>query len=1052
MKFAHIADTHIRNLKYHYEYREVFKQIFETLKKEEVDYIVHCGDLAHTKTQLSPEYFDMAQWFLKSLADIAPTYIIPGNHDGNLKNSSRQDAITPIAEALNHPNLYLLKDSGEVKLDETFCLNVLSVFDEENWTDPTDSDMVNIALHHGSISGCKTDQNWVMEYGEHDIQIFKEFDYVFLGDIHKTNQILDDDGRVRYCGSTVQQNHGETNDKGLLLWDITDKETFTCRHIQFNNPKPFVTVELTPKGKIPRKAQVPENARLRVVSRNNLPLNVLKKAVEVAKTKFNPESVTFLNKSTGNRGNVENLTSNLQQEDLRDVGVQEKFIREYLKDYDPSEETMDKVLELNRRFNTTVEEGEDVIRNVNWKIDSVEWDNLFNYGEGNRINFENLDGIIGIFGKNYSGKSSVIDSVLYTMFDKTSKMNRKNLDVINQDKEYCRGKVHISIGDSSYSIERQSDKYLRTLHGKTTTEAKTNVEFGKSNVVTEVEQELNGLTRQDTDKQIRKVFGTFDDFLLTSMASQIDSLSYIKEGSVKRKEILAKFLDLEIFDKKYKLAKEETGDLRSAIKRLEEKDFAAEIEEAEGSLEDNSKLTKSKKRECTATKKRIQKCNEELKEIDRMIDSIPAEIINCDEVRQELEDKQEEMQQVIKTNQAYEEKIAEHKEFLEKVNNLKNVFNIEECFEKKEIIAEHKKTLDDLHSEISQKNNKLEDLNKRIKLLEEVPCGSEYSHCKFIKNAYDAEAEVDIIAQAIKTLEADAQKVDSDIKDLDPETVEDYIEKYKDVSEREQVVKEEISDLSLTIEKNKSVIIQLQLAIDTLNIKLAEYEVNKEAIENLEKLIKQKRELNTKIKDDNLILGGCEKELLQLHKTHGSLEQQLQNLHDQEDELEGLRLDYAAYDLYEKCMRSKDGIPYDIIKNKLPVINEEIAKILSNIVDFEIFFETSDKKLEIYIKHSKYGPRPIELGSGAEKTIASMAIRLALLSVSNLPKADLFVLDEPGTALDEDNMEGFIRILTDMIKTQFKTVLLISHLDSLKDCVDMTIDIDKVDGLAHINQ
>ena len=136
----------------------------------------------------------------------------------------------------------------------------------------------------------------------------------------------------------------------------------------------------------------------------------------------------------------------------------------------------------------------------------------------------------------------------------------------------------------------------------------------------------------------------------------------------------------------------------------------------------------------------------------------------------------------------------------------------------------------------------------------------------------------------------------------------------------------------------------------------------------------------------------------------------------------------------------------------LPVINEEIAKILSNIVDFEIFFETSDKKLEIYIKHSKYGPRPIELGSGAEKTIASMAIRLALLSVSNLPKADLFVLDEPGTALDEDNMEGFIRILTDMIKTQFKTVLLISHLDSLKDCVDMTIDIDKVDGLAHINQ
>ena len=105
MKFAHIADTHIRNLKYHYEYRKVFEEMYKILREEKVDCIIHCGDLAHTKTQLSPEYFDMAQWFLKSLADIAPVYIIPGNHDGNLKNDNRQDAITPIVEALDHSNL-----------------------------------------------------------------------------------------------------------------------------------------------------------------------------------------------------------------------------------------------------------------------------------------------------------------------------------------------------------------------------------------------------------------------------------------------------------------------------------------------------------------------------------------------------------------------------------------------------------------------------------------------------------------------------------------------------------------------------------------------------------------------------------------------------------------------------------------------------------------------------------------------------------------------------------------------------------------------------------
>ena len=85
-RIAHISDTHIRNLKYHDEYRHVFNQIYDSLKQEQPDYIVHTGDLAHTKTQLSPEYFEMASNFLKSLADIAPTIMILGNHDGNLKN------------------------------------------------------------------------------------------------------------------------------------------------------------------------------------------------------------------------------------------------------------------------------------------------------------------------------------------------------------------------------------------------------------------------------------------------------------------------------------------------------------------------------------------------------------------------------------------------------------------------------------------------------------------------------------------------------------------------------------------------------------------------------------------------------------------------------------------------------------------------------------------------------------------------------------------------------------------------------------------------------
>ena len=43
------------------------------------------------------------------------------------------------------------------------------------------------------------------------------------------------------------------------------------------------------------------------------------------------------------------------------------------------------------------------------------------------------------------------------------------------------------------------------------------------------------------------------------------------------------------------------------------------------------------------------------------------------------------------------------------------------------------------------------------------------------------------------------------------------------------------------------------------------------------------------------------------------------------------------------CMHA-NGISYDIIKKRLPLINAEISKVIANIVDFEIFFENEEKK------------------------------------------------------------------------------------------------------------
>jgi hypothetical protein len=75
---------------------------------------------------------------------------------------------------------------------------------------------------------------------------------------------------------------------------------------------------------MPKNIDVPTGARLRLVSNNNLPLDVMRRAMDIAKHRFKPESISFLNRASGERGNVEDITDGLKTENLRDPKIQEE--------------------------------------------------------------------------------------------------------------------------------------------------------------------------------------------------------------------------------------------------------------------------------------------------------------------------------------------------------------------------------------------------------------------------------------------------------------------------------------------------------------------------------------------------------------------------------------------------------------------------------------------------------------------------------------------------------------------------------------------------------
>jgi DNA repair exonuclease SbcCD nuclease subunit len=205
--------------------------------------IVFTGDLVHSKNQLTPELIEMVRWVLTECATIAPTIIIPGNHDFLTNNTERLDALTPIIDSLNNDNIIYYKDRG-IYEDENVSWCVYSQFQGNIPPDINTTTGFKIGLFHGPISGLKTDLGF--DFGDHayDTDKFNGLDIVLCGDIHKRAVFNIPNGkRGVMIGSLVQQNYGENvNKHGYGIYDI---DTDEYKFVDLFNPKPFLKFKIT---------------------------------------------------------------------------------------------------------------------------------------------------------------------------------------------------------------------------------------------------------------------------------------------------------------------------------------------------------------------------------------------------------------------------------------------------------------------------------------------------------------------------------------------------------------------------------------------------------------------------------------------------------------------------------------------------------------------------------------------------------------------------------------------------------------------------------------
>jgi DNA repair exonuclease SbcCD ATPase subunit len=159
-------------------------------------------------------------------------------------------------------------------------------------------------------------------------------------------------------------------------------------------------------------------------------------------------------------------------------------------------------------------------------------------------------------------------------------------------------------------------------------------------------------------------------------------------------------------------------------------------------------------------------------------------------------------------------------------------------------------------------------------------------------------------------------------------------------------------------------------------------------------------------------------------------------------------LQAKAYDFYLKAV-NRNGVPYDLIADAIPKVQAEVNFILSQIVDFQILFETDGKSINTYIVYDDENFWPLELTSGMEKFISSLAIRTALVNVSSLPRPNFIAIDEGFGVLDSDNLNS-LQMFFEYMRSQFDFILTISHLEALRDIMDFLIEIKKEAGFSNV--
>lgn len=656
------------------------------------------------------------------------------------------------------------------------------------------------------------------------------------------------------------------------------------------------------------------------------------------------------------------------------------------------------------------------------------------------LNGKNLDN--PALNNNGSGKSSIIEAIVYSLYGRTLRGVRGDLVVNRIIGADMRLELQLVDDDEvTYTIIRHRK------HNK----------YKNKSLLYREEQNITPKSEADFDAYITKLLQA--DFIIftASLLYSSESFKFSTASDNEIKKAFETMLGLDILSVAHEIAKQNLKDtqteLLSSVNSISDK--KAQITRFEAQLQD---LHDKQQEYLSARKQKIEYLEQSIASLDEKDDNLHTELRSLFNRLESLQDNERSTVQAIdEANQdmfqldelkdkltATNQRISE---ITSKISSNESLWNTYENLIKKanKSIAQHKKEIETIQSKIT-------DVESQIG----TPCVT----CGRLLTKESLQSVVEEYQSKQTTLQ---------------KKLEEELENIQELSVESSTCETQIDSLTsvlkvLNEEKNTT---QNQINSSDIKTKLTELETNLRSIQS--QVSSTKNDINCKnleIKQNNDTMRDLNRQLRDIESEvksdiYADLISDIQeNLQANQDALKSLQDKQEDWTKLETKLQfwttaySNQGIKSYILDDVTPFLNRKLNKYLSKLTSgqIEAVFSTQtelksgDKREKFNLEILNTGDGQYQSNSAGEKKRIDLSINLALqdlVASRSSKKLNIALFDEVFDSLDDKGIEGVVALLREL-SAEKSTILVITHNEHLKSYFTNYLTVVKQNGLSDL--